>query len=110
MAPKHPKRMGPPEENYMVLTDEGPEYFGDAEEAREEAERAIEDYVLEGNVAAAKRVVYAKVVACCAYVGSQPDDVSEDELDEDFDPDEVDVNDYELLDVDDDDSPVRAVH
>lgn len=92
-----PRRMGPPNENWMVVTDEGVEYFETDDDAREEAERAVEDYVLEGELQAARRVVWGQV---SGYVVRRDDKEFDDARDdEESSPTEADVYDYELTDV-----------
>lgn len=99
---KNPNAMGPPDEPWLLLTDDGPEFFETEDDAREAAEDAMEDYVLAGNTSAARRVLYAEVKAYVVKKGESSDEREEelecDEEDE-FIPDTADVYDYELLDV-----------
>ena len=107
---KHPDEMGPPKELWMLLTEDGPEYFDTEDEARESAAEAIEDYrdPVDGwDDESVSKVIVARVVA---YAG--PVNVVERPLDQDLDEDgcdedgnhwedgQADICDYELLDVD----------
>ena len=111
-----PRDMGPPNERWMVLTDDGPEFFSTEEEARDAAADAIADYCdpVTGWDDSVEHVVVAKVIA---YAG--PTDVTERPSDDDLDeegydsegyqwqPDQENICEYELLDVPTDDDEIK---